>query len=191
MTGIKSVCAAGRASQSCTTTRAPTTSNAISPFLPNHLPTMSNIEALIDVPPGAKICAERLCDHLPVAAIRRSGGTIQVLCLRHLSDAVRLKRRELARLDGLLNKIYLAERQRLQRFHTYDAERLPTGTLVLFQRELGKPLADQSTSPESEVPQRWVDVGHCFNGCVHVLEVLAGVLAFFAEGKTTFAAFVN
>ncbi|KAF1348392.1 hypothetical protein EJ07DRAFT_184940 [Lizonia empirigonia] len=143
---------------------------------------MSNIDALIDVPHGAQICAERLCIRLPVAAIRRSGGTVQVLCLRHLSDDVRLKRRELARLDGLLNKIYLSERRWLQRFHTHDAGRLPTGTRVLFQRELGEPLTDQSMYPD-KVPQHLVDVGHCFNGCVHILEVLAGVLAFFAEGS--------
>lgn len=62
---------------------------------------------------------------------------------------------------------------------------MQTGSLLLFQQDVGVTLAEQESNADRilEVFER---IGDSFNACVHVMEVLAGVLAYVAEGTCLF-----
>lgn len=125
-----------------------------------------------------QMCAERFCNRPASLAADSSCGTARFCCRKHRNKVLQ---RELTRLDRLLNNIFLLEAKWLNLLRTYAAGRSTTGTLVLFQRNFERPLAEQYTFPDM-VPPRLEEVGYCFNGCVHAMEILAGVIAFFAEG---------
>ncbi|KZM20604.1 hypothetical protein ST47_g8233 [Ascochyta rabiei] len=144
---------------------------------------MSNYQADLPLPnTDQQICAERLCDRPASLVADLSWGSARFCSHKHRDEAASFKLQELARVDRLLNRIFLLEARWLHIFRTYAAARSSTGTLVLFQREFDKPLKEQNIFPDM-VPRRLEEVGYCFNSCVHVLEILAGVLAFFAEGS--------
>ncbi|KAF9694123.1 hypothetical protein EKO04_008027 [Ascochyta lentis] len=138
----------------------------------------------ISPPPGTEqqICVLRLCNRPASLAASLSWGSARFCSHEHREEAASIKLRELTRIDRLLNRIFLLEAKWLHAFRTYAAARSSTGTLVLFQHEFDLPLKEQQTLPET-VPRRLQEVGYCFNSCVHVLEILVGVLAFFAEGS--------
>ncbi|KAJ4339730.1 hypothetical protein N0V95_007696 [Ascochyta clinopodiicola] len=152
-------------------------------LLPDSLPLMSNHQADLPLPvTDQQICAERLCDRPASLVADLSWGSARFCCHQHRDAAASVKLREVTRVDRLLNRIFLLEAKWLHIFRTYAAARSSTGTLVLFQREFDKPLGEQDTFQDT-VPRWLEEVGHCFNSCVHVLEILVGVLAFFAEGS--------
>ena len=62
---------------------------------------------------------------------------------------------------------------------------MQTGSLLLFQRDVRIPLAEQGNTAVED-PQVMERMGYSFNTCVHVMEVFAGVLAFFAAGTYLF-----
>lgn len=144
-----------------------------------------------DLPPlftVRRMCDKNGCKRPAYAAKHLSYHTLQFCSVKHRNSIARpLQERELDRLDGLLNKLFLLESKWLHPLHTCGARRMEGGSLLLLQQDEPTALAEQE-STTGDLPQVFRKIGHSFNACVHAMEVLTGLLAFFAEG--TYPTFV-
>lgn len=122
-------------------------------------------------------CEHESCDRLVFSAAY-SHHDAQFCSSEHKDETVQLKLRELQRLDDLLNKISMLNVKWLHQFCTFHSEEFATGLLVLHQKELVEPLQDQAPAVNEDIEE----ISVCFNSCLHAMQTLAGVLAYFAEG---------
>lgn len=128
------------------------------------------------------LCTVTKCDHAscdrPAFLAAYSCNDARFCSSEHQEESVPLKVRELERLDSLLNKILLLKARALHGYRTFWSELTGSGVLVLYQEQYDEPLGNNTPA----VHQAIEEIGFCFNSCVHAMETLAGVIAYFAEG---------
>jgi hypothetical protein len=124
----------------------------------------------------------RLCDYesceRPALVAAYSFNDTRFCSCEHRDETVQLKRRELNRLDKLLNEILLLNTGTLHGYHIIRNEQTASGLLVLHQEEYDRPLRYYTPAVDKQTEE----IGFCYNSCIHAMQTLAGVLAYLAEG---------